>query len=175
MIEKVKIEEIKLNPENPRIISDVKFNKLVESIKSFPEMLEIRPIVVDGDGVALGGNMRLRACIEAGFKEVYIIRASNLTEDQKLEFIIKDNVGYGEWDWAVLDTEWNNLPLLDWGLDYVGTDWGTLGDIGELEPPVEHKVDKITILLEEDAIEDKSKILEEIKEVMKKWNNYVIK
>lgn len=116
-IEKVNISEVKRNPSNPRTIKDEKFRKLVKSIKDFPEMLEIRPIVVDDTMVVLGGNMRLKACIEAGLKEVFIIKASTLTEEQKLEFIIKDNVGYGEWEWEVLTTEWDTEKLDDWGLD----------------------------------------------------------
>ena len=92
MIEKWKVSEVKANPNNPRIIKDDKFKKLVQSIKEFPEMLELRPIVVNNDGVVLGGNMRLKACKEAGLKEVPVIKASELTEEQQKEFIIKDNV-----------------------------------------------------------------------------------
>ena len=115
--EKVKIEKIKTNPNNPRLIKDDKFKKLVKSVKEFPEMLEIRPIVVDKDNIVLGGNMRLRACQEAGLKEVHIIQADKLTEKQQREFIIKDNVGFGEWDWDDLANEWDVDELEDWGLD----------------------------------------------------------
>jgi len=115
--EKVKISEVKNNPNNPRLIKDDKFKKLVSSIKEFPEMLEIRPIVVDNDNIVLGGNMRLRACKEAGLKEVHIIKADQLTEKQQREFIIKDNVGFGEWDWDDLANEWDVDELEDWGLD----------------------------------------------------------
>jgi ParB-like chromosome segregation protein Spo0J len=115
--EKVKIGKIKTNPNNPRLIKDDKFKKLVKSIKEFPEMLEIRPIVVDKDNIVLGGNMRLRACQEAGLKEVYILQADKLTEKQQREFIIKDNVGFGEWDWDDLANEWDTEELEDWGLD----------------------------------------------------------
>jgi ParB-like chromosome segregation protein Spo0J len=115
--EKVKITEINGNKSNPRIIKDDKFKKLVQSIKDFPQMLEIRPIVVDEENVVLGGNMRLKACIEAGLKEVFIIRANELTDEQKQEFIIKDNVGFGEWDWDQLANEWDTDKLEDWGLD----------------------------------------------------------
>lgn len=114
---KVKIEEVKLNSSNPRIIKDAKFKKLVKSIQDFPEMLQLRPIVVDENNEILGGNMRYRAVVEAGLKEVYIIKADTLTEEQKKEFIIKDNVGYGEWDWDILANEWNNDQLEEWGLD----------------------------------------------------------
>jgi ParB-like chromosome segregation protein Spo0J len=116
-IEKVFISQVKLNPNNPRIIKDEKFAKLVKSIEDFPAMLDIRPIVVNDDMVVLGGNMRLRACQEAGLKEIPIIKASNLTEEQQKEFIIKDNVGYGEWDWNDLANNWFPSDLSDWGLD----------------------------------------------------------
>jgi ParB-like chromosome segregation protein Spo0J len=111
MIEKVKLSEVKSNPNNPRLIKDEKFSKLVKSIKEFPKMLEIRPIVVNDEMVVLGGNMRLKACKEAGLKEIPIIKASDLTEDQQREFIIKDNVGFGEWDWDILANEWDSEQL----------------------------------------------------------------
>jgi DNA modification methylase len=113
----VKISEVKSNPNNPRIIKDDKFQKLVKSIKEFPEMLNIRPIVVNADMVVLGGNMRLKACKEAGIKEVAIIKAEDLTEDQQKQFIIKDNVGFGEWNWEDLANNWDAEQLTDWGLD----------------------------------------------------------
>jgi DNA modification methylase len=113
----VKISEVKSNPNNPRIIKDDKFQKLVKSIKEFPEMLSIRPIVVNADMVVLGGNMRLKACKEAGLKDVAIIKAEDLTEDQQKQFIIKDNVGFGEWDWEDLANNWDAEQLTDWGLD----------------------------------------------------------
>ena len=115
--EVVKISKVKANKNNPRIIKDEKFKSLVKSIKEFPEMLKIRPIVVDNEMVVLGGNMRLKACKKAGLTEVPIIKASELTEDQQKEFIIKDNVGFGEWDWDMLANEWENTELGDWGLD----------------------------------------------------------
>lgn len=117
MIEKWKVSEVKANPNNPRIIKDDKFKKLVQSIKDFPEMLELRPIVVNNDGIVLGGNMRLKACKEAGLKEVPVIKASELTEEQQKEFIIKDNVGFGEWDWEDLANNWDAEELTEWGLD----------------------------------------------------------
>ncbi len=116
-IQKVKISAIKSNPNNPRLIKDDKFHKLVKSIKEFPQMLELRPIVVNDEMVILGGNMRHKACIEAGLKEVTIVKASELTEEQQKEFIIKDNVGFGEWDWDVLANEWDAESLEEWGLD----------------------------------------------------------
>lgn len=113
----MRIQEIKPNPSNPRIIKDDKFKKLVESIKSFPQMLELRPIVIDENNIVLGGNMRLKACLEAGLQDVPVVRANDLTEEQKKEFIIKDNVGYGEWDWDDLANNWDVQDLTDWGLD----------------------------------------------------------
>ena len=114
---KIKVSKIKSNPKNPRLIKDLKFKKLVKSIKEFPEMLKLRPIVVDEKNIILGGNMRYKACIEAGLKEIYVIQADDLSEDQKKEFIIKDNVGFGEWDWDVLANQWELPKLEDWGLD----------------------------------------------------------
>ena len=113
----VKLSEIKVNPNNPRLIKDDKFAKLVQSIKDLPQMLAIRPIVVNSDMVVLGGNMRLKACKEAGLKEVPIIIADNLTEEQQREFLIKDNVSGGEWDWSALTSEWYTDQLEEWGLD----------------------------------------------------------
>ena len=116
-IKTVKLSEVKNNPKNPRIIKDDKFSKLVKSIKEFPKMLEIRPIVVNADMIVLGGNMRLKACKEAGLKEVPVIFAHDLTEDEQKQFIIKDNLGFGEWDWDMLANEWEPELLEDWGLE----------------------------------------------------------
>jgi DNA modification methylase len=113
----VKLSEIKPNPNNPRLIKDDKFHKLVKSIQEFPKMLEIRPIVVNSDMIVLGGNMRLKACKEAGLKEIPIIFADDLNEEQQREFIIKDNVGFGEWDWEMIANEWDSEQLEEWGLD----------------------------------------------------------
>lgn len=114
---KVKISEIKANPENPRVIRDDKFNQLVKSIKKFPKMLEVRPIAVNADMVVLGGNMRLKACKEAGMKEVNIVVLDNFNEQEQKEFIIKDNVAFGEWDFELLANEWDIEKLDDWGLN----------------------------------------------------------
>ncbi len=118
----VKISEVKLNPNNPRLIKDDKFKKLVKSIEEFPEMLDIRPIVVNADMVILGGNMRFKACKEAGLKEIPIIIADNLTDEQQREFLIKDNTSGGEWDFEMLANEWDVEQLEDWGLDVGGFD-----------------------------------------------------
>ena len=106
MKQQVKISAIKPNKDNPRLIKDDKFKKLVKSIKEFPEMLKLRPIVVDEDMMVLGGNMRLRASMDAGLKEVWVEVAKELSEEQKKEFIVKDNVNFGEWDWDMVANEW---------------------------------------------------------------------
>jgi DNA modification methylase len=117
MKQQVKITQVKGNPNNPRIIKNDKFKKLVKSIQDFPEMLKLRPIVVDEDMMVLGGNMRLKASKDAGLKEVWIEIAEGLTEEQKKEFIVKDNVGFGEWEWDMLANEWDSVQLAEWGLD----------------------------------------------------------
>ena len=117
MIEKIDIKKIFPNPINPRLIKDFKFKKLVKSIKEFPEMLKLRPIVIDENNIILGGNMRYKACQEAGLKEIYVIQADDLTEKQKKEFIIKDNVGFGDWDWDLIANDWKTNELDSWGLD----------------------------------------------------------
>jgi ParB-like chromosome segregation protein Spo0J len=111
------ITEIKSNPNNPRLIKDHKFKQLVKSIQDFPQMLELRPIVIDENNMVLGGNMRLKACLEAGLTDVPVIHANNLSEAQKKEFIIKDNISFGEHDWDALANEWNIIELDEWGLD----------------------------------------------------------
>jgi len=126
-----KLIDIKSNPNNPRIIKDDKFKKLVASIKEFPQMLSLRPIVVNDDMIVLGGNMRLKACKEAGLKEVPVIKASDLNEEQQKAFIIKDNVGYGEWDWDMLANEWDAEDLVEWGLDVPVFDVDDLGTAEE--------------------------------------------
>ena len=113
----VKIEDLKDNQNNPRVIKDEKFRKLVKSIKEFPKMLEIRPIVINDVMIVLGGNQRLKACREAGLKEIPVISISNLNDQEQKEFIIKDNTSYGEWDWNALTEGWDNSLLQDWGMD----------------------------------------------------------
>jgi len=117
MKKQLKINEIKPNESNPRVIKDDRFKKLVKSIKDFPEMLELRPIVVDENMIVLGGNMRLKASKEAGLKTVWVEIAKGLSEEQKKEFIVKDNVGFGDWEWDMLANEWNSVDLSDWGLN----------------------------------------------------------
>lgn len=116
-MEKLNIAAIKPNKENPRFITDAKFKKLVKSIKDFPEMLEARPLVIDEDNIVLGGNMRLKALKSAGIFEIPVKRVEGWTAEQKREFIIKDNLGYGEWDWELVANGWDAEQLEDWGLD----------------------------------------------------------
>ena len=121
----LKLSKVKPNPDNPRFIRDKQYNKLVNSITKSSWMLFLRPIIVNDDMTVLGGNMRLRACKEAGLKEVPVIQASNLSENQQREFIVKDNVGFGEWDWDMLANEWDSTDLDNWGLD----SWQNMDDI----------------------------------------------
>jgi DNA modification methylase len=129
------LAQIKANPNNPRTIKDVKFKKLVESIRTFPKMLELRPIVVNDDMVVLGGNMRLKACKEAGIKEVPVIKASDLSEEEQRQFIIKDNVGFGDWDWEMLANEWDVAELDAWGMELPKDMFGTDNEVVEDEVP----------------------------------------
>ncbi len=140
------INEIKPNPNNPRIIKDDKFKKLVKSIQDFPQMLELRPIVIDENNIVLGGNMRLRACIEAGLTDVPVKQAKELTEEQKKEFIVKDNVGYGEWDWDDLANNWDEQLLTEWGLDIPNFDSGGFADQNK-ELSLDDVSDSMTITL----------------------------
>jgi hypothetical protein len=138
----MKLKDIKLNPSNPRVIKDNKFKQLVQSIQDFPQMLSIRPIVVNDEMIVLGGNMRLRACQEAKLKEIPVLVASELTPAQQQEFIIKDNVSYGVWDWDVIANEWSEDTVVDWGLDI--PKFTTVGDIeakGRMAATLDEKLD----------------------------------
>jgi len=162
-IQKVKLSSIKLSENNPRIIKDAKFKKLIESIQKFPKMLEIRPIVVNSDMVVLGGNMRLKACKEAGLKEVWVLKADDLTEQQQREFIVKDNVGFGEWDWDVLANEWDTEKLNEWGMEV----WQTTDevDIDDLFEDVEQKEKKeVNKIVLEYSEKEYNLIIEKLKE-----------
>ena len=112
----ISIDSIKPNPNNPRKVDKTKFKQLVKSIQEFPDMLHLRPLVVNEDMVIIGGNMRLKACKELGFKEIPVI-ISNLDEQKQKEFIIKDNISFGIWDWDLLANEWEVEELIEWGLD----------------------------------------------------------
>jgi len=144
---KVKISTLVPNEENPRFITDEKFNKLVQSIKDFPDMLETRPIVVDEDMVVLGGNMRLKACIEAGLKTVHTTIVKGWSDEKKREFVIKDNVGFGQWDWDILANTYDNNLLLEWGMDVWETDPVNLDEFFE-EQNEQGKPNKTQIVLD---------------------------
>jgi hypothetical protein len=165
---RIDIKKIVPNDKNPRVIKGEKFRKLVKSVQEFPEMLELRPIVVDKNMMVLGGNMRLKACLEAGLQEVPILIADNLTPEQEAEFIIKDNVGFGEWDWDMMANEWDLDDLESWGLDLPNID-DQIDDLEEdeeielpqsvqLEPPREY----ILIMADPNSVE-----WEEMKETLK--------
>jgi len=165
----VKITEVKVNPNNPRLIKDDKFKKLVRSIKDFPEMLNIRPIVVNSDMIVLGGNMRLKACKEAGLKEVPIIVADNLTEEQQREFLIKDNTSGGEWDWEMIANEWDAEQLGNWGLDVweqpADVDYSILDD-EDLSEQLEDMTNGVKKAIQ---IEFEAEHYEEAAELVKFW------
>jgi ParB-like nuclease domain len=144
----VKISEVKPNPKNPRIIKDGKFQKLVKSIQEFPDMLNKRPLIVftdvDDKYVVLGGNMRLKACKEIGLKEIPIIVADEWTEEQKNEFLIKDNVGFGEWDWDSLANEWDAEQLNDWALEIPNYSLGLdINNMTDEEVDIEEEFDPV--------------------------------
>ena len=164
-ITKAKIKDIKPNPSNPRVIRDDKFQKLVKSIQDFPQMLEIRPIVVNDDMIVLGGNMRLRACTEAGLKEVPIIKASDLTPEQQAEFIIKDNLGFGEWDWQMLANDWDTEQLEEWGLDIPGFDGVEhLGESFSLPDGDKAPFQQMTFTLADEQVEQIKNAIADIKQ-----------
>ena len=169
--ELIKLSSIKSNPNNPRVIKDDKFKKLVQSIQDFPKMLEIRPIVINDDNIILGGNMRLKACKEAGLKEVPIIKATDLTEEEQRQFIIKDNKGYGEWDWDMLANEWDNEELNDWGLDVwqsvTEVDYSIL-DEENIDKQLEEMADGVKKAIQ---IEFEPNHYEEAYELVKFWRN----
>ena len=164
-IEKVKISHVKNNPNNPRVIKNDEFRKLVKSIKEAPWMLQLRSIIVNDDNIVLGGNQRLRACKEAGLKEVYNIKASSLTEEQQREFIVKDNLNSGEWDWDALANEFEIEDLESWGLDLPvqiedSEEFGTAFDLpdGDKEP-----FQQMTFTLADEQAEQVRNAIEDIK------------
>ena len=145
MIKKVKITEVISNPNNPRLIKDDKFKKLVKSIQEFPDMLNVRPIVVNTDMVVLGGNMRLKAIKEAGIKEINV-DIVDWNEQQQKEFIIKDNASFGEWDWNDLANNWDAEELTDWGLDIPNFNTEGFADKNK-ELSLDDVIDSMTITL----------------------------
>jgi ParB-like chromosome segregation protein Spo0J len=169
----VKISEVKPNPKNPRIIKDGKFQKLVKSIQEFPDMLNKRPLIVftdvDNKYVVLGGNMRLKALNELKYKEIPVIIADEWTEEQKAEFLIKDNVGFGEWDWDSLANEWDAEQLEDWGLDipiYIDDVDYSILDGEDLEDQLNAMTDGVKKAIQ---IEFEAEHYEEAYELVKFW------
>jgi len=163
------IADIKANPKNPRIIKDDKFAKLVKSIKEFPQMLEKRPLIcftdTDGKLVVLGGNMRLKAAKEVGLKELPILLADDWTEEQKAQFLIKDNVGFGEWDWSDLANNWDSKQLEEWGLDIPGfTDVEDLGETFSLPDGDKAPFQQMTFTLADEQATQIKKGIEKIKQ-----------
>lgn len=162
----VKVSSLKPNPNNPRLIKDDKFHKLVTSIKEFPEMMQIRPIVVNEDMIILGGNMRYKAAKEAGLKEIPIIKAVGLTEEKQREFIIKDNVSGGEWDWNDLANNWDAGQLEEWGLDIPGFDLNAdeLGEDFTLPDGDKAPFQQMTFTLADEQAEQIKNAIADIKE-----------
>ena len=171
MIEKISINKIFSNPVNPRTIKEDKFRKLVKSIKEFPEMLKLRPIVVNNEYGILGGNMRYNACKELGLKDVWIIKADNLTEKQMEQFVIKDNVGFGEWDWDILANTWKPEELKEWGLDVwqpeQEVDYSILDD-EDLSTELNDMTDGVKKAIQ---IEFEAEDYEEAQELVKFWRD----
>lgn len=168
----MKVSQLKANPTNPRIIKDDKFKKLVESLRSFPEMMEKRPMVcvtdVDGKMFPLGGNMRLRAIQELGMKEIpdtWVTLADNWTEEKRKEFTIKDNVGFGDWNWDDLANEWDADLLSDWGVDVPVQDFEQTDSDIEKEELKPYKRHHVLISFHPDIFIDVSELLEKISQV----------
>jgi len=163
MIKKVKVTEVISNANNPRLIKDDKFRKLVKSIQEFPDMLNVRPLVVNKDMVVLGGNMRLKAIKEAGIKEINI-EIVDWSEDKQKEFIIKDNASFGEWDWSDLANNWDSEELTDWGVDIIG--FSNVQDLGEdfsLPNGDKSPFQQMTFTLADEQAEQIKNAIEEIK------------
>ena len=165
------ITDIKSNPNNPRLIKDERFEKLKKSIKEFPKMMALRPMVINQDNIVLGGNMRLKAIKELGYTELpdeWVKRAEDLTDEEARRFIIADNVGFGEHDWEILANEWDAEELADWGLDIPDIDYSIdeLEDGDEIELPqsvqVEPPKEYILIMAEPNSVD-----WEDLKETLK--------
>ena len=161
MLQQVKISKIKGNPINPRVVKNDKYEKLKGSIEAFPEMLEKRPIIVDEDFMILGGNMRWKACVELGLKEVWVNVAVGWTQEQKDEFIIKDNGHSGEWDWDVLANNWDVEQLSEWGLEAITNDWDDLDYIDEEIDKPELKSNNIITVKIPSELEDERNAIED--------------
>jgi len=162
----MKVKDLKLNEKNPRYISEERMKKLVASIEDFPKMMHLRPIICDSGGVILGGNMRYRALVALGYKEIpdeWVRRAEDLTEEEKRQFIIKDNVPFGAWDMDMLANEWNEAELEGWGLDYDFINPDELGDDFELPDGDKSPFEQITFTLTAEQAEKVKEVLGEVK------------
>lgn len=157
MIKEIELSKIKENYNNPRTVNKLRFLKLKKSILNFPEMLSIRPIVVDENLIILGGNMRYKAAKELGFKTIHIQIAKGLTQEQKYEFGIKDNEHFGEWDWDILANEWDRESLEDWGLEGFPFE-----DVNEIEEEYTSE-DNISLKVVFETEEQKDNLAEELK------------
>lgn len=165
-IQYVETKILRGNPNNPRITDNAdKLEKLAQSLKDFPQMLEARPIVVNPDMIVLGGNMRLKAAKRAGLKEVPIFISDKWSAEQEREFIIKDNIGYGEWDWGMLQMDWDTAELQDWGLDLPGFDLdaGEFGEDFDLPEGEKDPLQQITYTLADEQAEIIKSAVAEIK------------
>lgn len=157
-IKKMKLKDIKPNPNNPRVLRDDKFQKLKQSITEFPKMLSLRPIVIDENNVVLGGNMRLRALQELGFTDIddsCVKYAKDLTEEEKKRFIIADNVAFGEWDWDTLANDWEVVDLEAWGLDIPQFDEGNDEDLEDLSDKIKSMF-KIEVICKDEQEQEKT-------------------
>lgn len=146
-VEKIAVSLLKVKDDNPRFIRDKKFRELMKSIKEFPEMMELRPIVIDDDYNVLGGNQRLKAVRQLGWTETWIVWANQLTERQKREFVLKDNVSFGEWHIGKLSDEWSDFPLDDWGIKSE--------DVEEKPKKQEEEQDACSLMIHFDNEEDR--------------------
>ena len=164
-MKRIPISQIKPNPNNPRIIKDDKFKKLVQSIKDLPEMAEVRPLVVNADMVILGGNMRFKAMKEAGWKDVPV-EVVDWPEEKQREFIIKDNVSGGEWDWEALANEWDSEQLDAWGLGVPGfdVDADEMGDSFSLPDGDKAPFQQMTFTLADEQAEQIKNAIADIKQ-----------
>jgi len=154
----MRLKDIKPNPNNPRVLRDDKFQKLKQSITEFPKMMSLRPMVVDSDGIILGGNIRYRALQDLGFKEIpndWVKRAEELTEDEKKRFIIADNVGFGDWDWDTLANDWDVVDLEAWGLEIPGFDEGNDEDLEDLSDKIKSMF-KIEVICKDEQEQEKT-------------------
>jgi ParB-like chromosome segregation protein Spo0J len=170
-IKMVKIDKLKINPSNPRVIKDYKYKKLLKSITEFPEMLMLRPIVVDNEMVILGGNQRYRACQEAGLKEVPIILVSELSQEQIDRFVITDNVSFGDWDYDILANNWDSELIDASGLDLwqqpADVDYSLLDDAsGGLDNLISDMADGVKKAIQ---IEFEAEHYEEAQALIKFW------